>query len=115
MPFINATNAKELSKLGVQARLTKRTNPEPMPTIGPKLDLTIDHYLAKRLTRTRKQIDALCSLIDNETDPQKLDRLASALARLSEIERQLANRPLPGSFKPTAIRAPKPTQVEPLD
>ena len=72
-------------------------------------------YAAKRLARARKQIDKLDGMIEEETDPQKLDRLASALARLSEIERQLANRPLPGSFKPTAIRQPKATQVEPLD
>ena len=110
MPFITDANARELSRLGHEARRQQRANAESMPD-----NAKLDGYLSKRLMRVRKQVDKLDGMIEEETDPQKLDRLASALARLSEIERQLANRPLPGSFKPTAIRAPKATQVEPLD
>ncbi len=35
-----------------------------------------------------------------ETDPQKLDRLASAQTRLAEQERIMSGRPLPGSRRP---------------
>jgi hypothetical protein len=37
-----------------------------------------------------------------ERDPQKLDRLASASAKLSELERIMAGRPLPGSHRPVS-------------
>jgi hypothetical protein len=39
-----------------------------------------------------------------ELDPSRLDRLAAASARLSEIERQLAGRPGPGQLRPTTPR-----------
>lgn len=47
-------------------------------------------------------------------DAQKIDRLASALARLNEIERQLANRPLPGSWKPERPKQVKAARAEPI-
>jgi len=37
----------------------------------------------------------------------KLDRLASAQARLSEQERLLAGRPMPGSFRPKKPPEPR--------
>lgn len=67
------------------------------PDVHPKPQ---DTYLASRLARVRKQIDQLSDMLDEETDPQRLDRLACALARVSEIERQLAGRPMPGSRRP---------------
>lgn len=65
-------------------------------------------YQDKRLNRVRKQLGKLDTLFRDEIDPQKLDRLASAMARLSEIERQLAGRPMPGSLRPTS-KSSKPT------
>lgn len=122
MPFITKDNAKELSRL---ALLAKQANP-PLRTSyngnghqnGQSLH---DPYSNRRLSRTRKQIDLLDNRIEEEIaktdcDGQRVDRLASALARLSEIERQLANRPLPGSLKPTAERRqPRPYTVEPRE
>jgi hypothetical protein len=46
------------------------------------------------------QLDRIDGMIEKETDPMKLDRLASAQARLAEQERLLAGRPMPGSFRP---------------
>lgn len=60
-----------------------------------------ESYKGERLARVRKQLAKLDSLLEKETDPQKLDRLASAQYRLSEQERILAGRPLPGSHRPT--------------
>ena len=62
-------------------------------------------YIAKRLVRVRKQIDLLSAMLEEEQDPNKIDRLASAIAKLSELERQLAGRPLPGSLKPSSPRS----------
>lgn len=65
-----------------------------------------DDFTNRRLLRVRKQLNMIDDAIDDELrkddgpDGQRIDRLASASARLSEIERQLADRPLPGSRRP---------------
>jgi hypothetical protein len=61
----------------------------------------LDDFSRARLSRVRRQLDRLDNMMEGETDPQKLDRLASAQAKLAEQERQLAGRPLPGSLRPT--------------
>jgi len=58
-------------------------------------------YVARELRQVRQQIDRLNGMLDQEADPVRLDRLCSAITRLSERERQLAGRPLPGSLRPT--------------
>ena len=68
----------------------------------------VDDYIGKRLGRVRLQIDQLDAMLLAERDPQALDRLAAASARLSEQERILAGRPLPGSHRPT--KAPRAKQ-----
>jgi hypothetical protein len=45
--------------------------------------------------RARKQIVKLYDSAEEESDPQTLDRLASAIYRMSEVERVLSGRPLP--------------------
>lgn len=79
-----------------RARIKRELQPEAEPA-QPKPD----PYLDKQITRARKQLDRLYSMLAEEMDPQKIDRLASAISRLSEIERQLADRPLPGSKRPS--------------
>ena len=59
-----------------------------------------DSYVERRLARVRDQLQRLDGFLGEEEDPQKIDRLASAIARMSELERQLAGRPLPGSRRP---------------
>jgi hypothetical protein len=59
-----------------------------------------DSYVALRLVRVRAQLDRIDSMIQQEKDPQKLDRLAAASARLSDQEFALAGRPKPGNRKP---------------
>jgi hypothetical protein len=72
--------------------------PDPRPTL---IDL--------RLMRVRKQLDRIDEMMANEDEPQALDRLASAYAKLSEQERILDGRPLPGSHRPTK---PKPSKAD---
>ncbi len=78
-------------------------------------------YAGKQLVRVRVQLDRLDALMAAEVDPNKLDRLASAIAKLSQLERELDGRPLPGSLKPSnkpdrrqshALPEPEPTQGE---
>lgn len=72
-------------------------------TAEPLPELAI--YTRARLERVRTQLDRVDAMMLTEDDPAKLDRLASAQARLSEQERILAGRPLPGSFRPQADKA----------
>jgi hypothetical protein len=60
----------------------------------------LSDFNALRLVRVREQLEKLDRMIADEEDPQKLDRLASAQSRLSEQERILDGRPLPGSRRP---------------
>jgi len=70
-------------------------------------------FAAKTLKRVRKQLVKLFEFMEAESDPQKIDRLASALARLAELERQLSGRPLPGSLKPRQEKSRPATSIEP--
>lgn len=63
---------------------------------------TQDDFNQLRLGRVREQLVKLDAMLSKEEDPQKLDRLASAQARLSEQERILDGRPLPGSRRPSS-------------
>ncbi len=110
MALITPQTAKEMAARSHQARneriekLRIAANPVPLPAD--------DSYVQRRLYRVREQIEMLSTMLDNEDDPQRIDRLASALARLSETERQLAGRPLPGSLKPSSPRQQR--QVGPV-
>lgn len=113
MARFSAANAKEMAarshllrKQRVQ-ELRLAANPVPLPAD--------DSYVERRLSRVRQQIEVLSDMLESESDPQKIDRLASAIARLAEYERQLANRPLPGSRRPAPERVAKPQfRIEPL-
>lgn len=112
VPFITKANASELGKLSGISRREHGTNRPKKPK--ENLPEQITGYAKEVLTRTRKQVRATLDMLAAETDPQKLDRLASALARLNEIERQLANRPLPGSWKPERPKQVKAARAEPI-
>jgi hypothetical protein len=74
--------------------------------------LTSQSFPKKQLLRVRRQLELLAAQTMDELqkqqpekpDAQRLDRLASATARLSEVERQLAGRPMPGSLRPRAAK-----------
>ncbi len=110
MPLFTAATAREnaakshearrANSLAVkEARAAQRQLPQSESALAAG-DRALDTFASKRLTRVRKQLDKLDRMIDEESDPAKLDRLASAQARLAEQERQLADRPLPGSKRP---------------
>lgn len=109
VPFITKSNARELGKLSWKNRKAKpASNPEQSPAIAKA-----DKFLSGQLARVRKQIDMLNDKLEHAESAQDTDRYASAIARLSERERQLANRPLPGSYKPVAQRTKRTYQSAP--
>lgn len=122
MPLITVANARELSAKGAIARRAKRAiERNRLALIDQLLQQAVDNppvkadceaYNLDRLLRTRKQIDLLSTRLEEELekevcDAMLIDRIASAIARLSEIERQFSGRPLPGTLRPTA----KPTRA----
>jgi hypothetical protein len=76
---------------------------QPAPEQPAEQPLT--RYKLDRLRRVRKQIERIDSMLEEEDDPGKLDRLASASMRLSDQERVLRGEPLPGSLRPATDQA----------
>ncbi len=114
------TNLNELSRLGVEARRRNRlerlklqAQAVEIPVVASMTSQPIEpaqeqviqpSFLAKLRDVARARMDQLNALMEAESDPQKLDRLASAWSKLAEQERIADGRPLPGSRKP----APEP-------
>jgi hypothetical protein len=65
-----------------------------------------DTYQEKRKLRVRAQLDLIDRRLLVERDPAKIDRLASATARLSDQEFDLTGRVRPGTFKPRSRSKP---------
>lgn len=108
---ITSANAAEMGRRSAEARrLRKQREAEQRRLEEEQLREALtravpnDQYVQQRLACVREQIKRLDNMLLQEVDPQRLDRLAAASARLSEIERQLAGRPGPGQFRPTAPR-----------
>jgi hypothetical protein len=106
--LISAANAREMAARSHESRrartlLAKTEGLDPAQTtaaIPADSSPALEDFALRRLARLRKQLDRLDAMVEGETDPQRLERLASAGFRLAEQERVLANRPLPGSRRP---------------
>jgi len=116
MPQFTAANARENAAKGHESRRRNlialkqaATGNNTFSQSGPAIaaeNAAPGDYTSEQLTRVRKQIERLNGLLDEESDPQRLARLAQAIGTMSERERQLAGRPLPGSLRPTADKRP---------
>lgn len=95
-------NARAMAARAAEAKKLKSSPPPTLLPLQPDDPATnnLDPFTLKRLATVRAQMAKLDALIESETDPQKLDRLASAAAKFGELERQYAGRPLPGSYRP---------------
>jgi hypothetical protein len=96
MARFTAANAREMAARSVDARKQRNSVPAlpPLPPVQPA-----DQFAKERLARVRAQQERIDAMILAETDPQKLDRLASASMRLSDQEFALAGRPKPANRK----------------
>ena len=109
MPQFTAATARENALRAHQARAAKKlalaqaaqTQVVRVLETANYPQKPADPYIGARLKRVRLQIHKLEDMLEVELEPTKIDKLASAIARLSEIERNLANRPAPGSLRPT--------------
>ena len=110
-------NAKEMSARGNAAKaVAKQKREELIAKANGNAPLQPDEiYRNGRLMRVRGQLEKLDAMLEKESDAQRLDRLASAQARVSVQEFALAGRPMPGSRRPGRER-PKndPQYAEPI-
>ena len=99
----------------VQVRKERAAQPKPAPVIPVNPTEEQPSFTAIRLSRVREQLNRIDAMMLDESDPQKLDRLASAQARLSEQERTLDGRPLPGSMRPSKASTARRPTVSPIE
>jgi hypothetical protein len=110
MPLFSRQNAAEMGRRGQAARkLAQAQRAAKVAAIPLQAGPATDVYVASRLVRVREMLNRLDSMMTKESDPQRLDRLASAQSKLSEQERILDGRPLPGQRRP----APEPARRRP--
>lgn len=108
MPFTRE-NAKELGDKGREARRLNKLARAALPP--PAIELPVD-YADKTKLRVRGMLERACDLFDDENDANKIDRLASAVAKLAELDRQLSGRPLPGTLRPVVKAREKWSDLE---
>lgn len=93
--------SRRRNKLRREAEQKARLNEAPSALNESQQDVT---SAIDQLKRTRAQLVKLHQRLDKEEDANKIDRLCSAIAKLSELERVLSGRPLPGSHRPLPPR-----------
>lgn len=80
------------------ADIASRAEPKPAPDKDKP-----DAFVSVSLARCRAQLDKLYAKLNDQESKltaTEVDKLASAIAKFSEIERNLAMRPGPGTLKP---------------
>ncbi len=60
-------------------------------------------FIAESILRVRERLQSLYKMVEDEKEPQGIDRLCAAIAKLHEVERNLSGRPLPGSLRPKPV------------
>jgi len=127
MALITSANARQLAAKALIARRANRERARNLDqtladlaakvtALAPLPAEQLSGYVEKRLVRVRRQLDRIDEMLMEESDPQKLDRLAAASMRLAEQERILAGRPLPGSRRPPKepVRRPAYHEMGPI-
>lgn len=112
--IVRRAKAQALKEAAEQAALAPPPAPAPsLPSPAQSLPFNpggqATGYTARRLARVRAQLDMIDGLIERCRDAQKLDRLAAASAKLSELERVLDGRPTPGAHRPSKAPARLPS------
>jgi len=95
-----------------QATLADQDNPQPAPPEQPA-----DSYQTETRNQARDAMAELYRQLATESDPQRKRHLVAAIKDLTEVERILDDRPLPGSRRPPPPRARRATSTAfiPLD
>ena len=112
MPLITPETAREMQargRLAIQARENLLRDTIATLVADPGLDFHI-----KRLARVRAQLTRIDDELEGCSfgDSKRIKDLTDAQLRLSEQERILAGRPLPGSRRPVAEAVDKRPTIE---
>jgi len=117
--LFNSQNARILAAKSALVRRERRAAlsvvPMPEPLKAGSKPEKVNDFTEGRIACVRAQLGRIDRMLLTETDPQRLDRLASANAKLSDLERVMSGRPLPGQLRPRASKSLKsdPSDVVP--
>lgn len=111
MALITAENAREMAAKGNAAKAARLQ--QLRDAVQDAVSNPVIAFPSRTLSRVRLQMGNLADEIDKAIggDSKRLKELTDAFTRLAELERQLDNRPLPGSRRPKEDR---PKRNEPL-
>jgi len=113
MALFTAENAAEMAKRAAEAKLAAKEQTK-LAALSPETEADFaEKHRKLRLLRVRKQQERIDTMLLAESDPAKLDRLASAAIRLNEQERQLSNRSLPPTLKAGTVKAKRNSSAPP--
>ena len=101
--MIDSANAQQCQILSVQSRHAHSDS---------------ESFCRKQLLVARMRLQGVDKALRDELlkpspEPQRVDKLAAAWQRLSEVERVLDGRPMPGSRRPERQSTPRRAKVEP--
>jgi hypothetical protein len=108
--LITTATAREYAARSNAAQAAKRARQAAIASSG----LPGDPYLCERLRETRDDIVKARARLNKAKTGSEFNRIADAIAKLSELERQLAGRPLPGTLKPEKPKPAAPKWTGPL-
>ncbi len=111
--MITCENARELGRKGNLIRWSrpKPENPIATPIANPTIE---PDFASQRLVRVRQEILRQDEMQKASKDPDEIEKLSRSLKALSEQERILAGRPMPGSLKPSSKPARRLAPAEPM-
>ncbi|HEX4646152.1 MAG TPA: hypothetical protein VH598_11140 [Verrucomicrobiae bacterium] len=104
-------NALEMAARAVAKR---KLNRELTAVVNPVRIERQPDYVEKEIARTRAQIAKVQTLLDRSADALVIERLTRSLNALSERERILSGRPLPGARRPGRDKPAPDADIEPL-
>ena len=115
--FFTKENACHYAALGQAARRLvsnlkhAEANSQQPTGLSPAL---LNDFQSRRLVRVRAQLDRIDYMLITARDSKRIKELTDASTRLSEQERILAGRPLPGTKRPPAEGARRSREVTAL-
>jgi hypothetical protein len=114
MPVITSSNAREMAAKSAEARKQRKLAADYTAALPAPDPQRADSYPEMRLTLVRRHLAKIDSLMEKETDPQKIDKLANASTKYQEQERILSGRSLPPTIRSKNLPGPKQSRISEL-
>ena len=111
--LFTSANAREMNARSHAAKRAKARDAAQPPPETPQAPST-DAFVSRRLARVRALLDDIDDQLAKARDPLDRERLARAANVLSEQERILDGRPLPGARKPGPLKQLRDVPLAPI-